>query len=62
MILNVRWGNQVTEEDRILVEYMTLFQLLGSSFVTPKSSVTVDMVKKNILEAHAYFSSYDYES
>lgn len=58
MILNVRWGNQVTEEDRILVEYMTLFQLLGSSFITPKSSVTLDIVKRNILEVSAYLSSY----
>lgn len=48
MLLNIRWGNQVTEEDRVLVKYMTFFELLGSSFVTPKTFVTKDMVSRQV--------------
>lgn len=46
MLMNIRWGNSLTEDDRVVVEAMTIFELLGSAFITPKTFVTQDLVRK----------------
>lgn len=46
MLINIRWGNALTEDDRVVVKAMTLFELLGTAFITPKTFVTKDLVRK----------------
>ena len=37
LLARVRWGDQLTGEDILLVEELTLLQVFGSSYLTPKT-------------------------
>ena len=37
LLLKVRWGNELTKEDLKLAEGLTFWEILTSSYLTPKT-------------------------